>query len=163
MCAFLLFLSVFQVFCKVYFLQKYNKYIYRQKKMLVLKRNNILSDVETCHSASRLRPAAPLPSSFVPLNWLSERENPTTSLPILIRYVPLAWLIKSDKICKLRILMFVLNSSEYSLPLNKFPWMYAVHFTSSTFSFSFLHCSLWFLLTQFWGCIFVPYNAWQVF
>ena len=108
-----------------------------------------------------------LPSSFIPLNWLSEGENPTTSFPRIIRYVPLAFpfnsLIKSDKICKLRILMFILNSSEYSLPLNKFPWMYAVHFTSSTFSFSFLHRSLWFLLTQFGGCIFVPYNACQVF
>ena len=139
MSAFFLFLSVFQVFCKVYFLQKYNKYIYRQKKMLVLKRN-ILNDVETCHSASPLRPAAPLPSSFVPLNWLSEGENPTTSLPIIIRYFPLAFpfnsLIKSDKICKLRILMFILNSSEYSLPLNKFPWMYAVYFFNIFFLFS---------------------------
>lgn len=87
-----------------------------RKKMLFLKRNSILNDFETCHSASPLRLAAFLPSSFVPLNWLSEGGNPTTSLPRIITYIPLAFpfnsLIKSDNICKLRSLTFILDSSD---------------------------------------------------
>ena len=62
------FLSVFQVFYKVYFLQKYKKYAYRQKKCYFFKeRSSILNDFETCHSVDRLRPAAFLPSYFVPV------------------------------------------------------------------------------------------------
>lgn len=51
-------------FCKVYFLQKYNKYIYRQKKNVIFLKEtgSVLNDFETCHSAGHLRPAAFLPS-----------------------------------------------------------------------------------------------------